>query len=294
MNVCVADPKTPMGSCQERATGGDVSGNVNVDQTPPRRLIVPPPMPTPQYSQGEVMVREVERSRARIFDVQGKEDNYNGFTSSQHYFTSPDEDYLMVGNHIEDSLRKKIVEGEYVDFARLLPKDRVLIEDDHRMEMVNKGGLSYWVPLSDRDSATVNSFYRWEQAFRVFSNIYMEAYPSKLGELIQYNHVIHTASQTYAWDNVYHYDREFRLHMSKHHLTRSRAVILQQAWSMYLKDKVNHQGNGQGNRQGQGSQVRRKLCFDFNRGECTYGQRCKFDHRCSFCNKFGHGAFNCR
>ena len=82
------------------------------------------------------------------------------------------------------------------------------------------------------------------------------------------------------------------------HPNRNWGVILQQAWSMFLKDKVSqfsggrggsHSNNGQGN-----SGVRRRLCFDFNAGNCTFGKKCKFDHRCSFCNKFGHGSYNCR
>ena len=40
--------------------------------------------------------------------------------------------------------------------------------------------------------------------------------------------------------------------------------------------------------------TRQRLCFDFNHGSCTFGKRCKFDHHCSFCNKFGHGSYNCR
>ena len=158
--------------------------------------------------------------------------------------------------------------------------------------------MSYLIPLAERESATISNFYRWEQAFRVFSNIYMEAYLGKANELVQYNHTIHTAAQTFVWDNVYRYDCEFRLHMSKHHLARSWAVFLQQAWSMCLKDKDSG-GSGQqqsfGGSHSKASGARCKLCFDFNSGYCSYGQSCKFDHKCSFfCNKFGHGAHNCR
>ena len=284
-------PATPRGQFR----GGNTNAGTSGEQHPAVQV-----MPTtPQYSRGEMMVRDVERAKARIYEVEGKEkggDN-NNRELNLSCPTSPDEDYLMVGNHIDESLRKKIISGDYVDFAKLMPRDRILIEEDQHMEMVNKGGLSYWVPLADRENTSVNSSYRWEQAFRVFANIYSDAYPGKSGELIQYNHVIHTASQTFSWENVYRYDREFRIHMSKHHLTRSWAVILQQAWSMCLKDKVNNAG-GNGSKNGNGgnnfSHVRRKICFDFNSGHCGYGHRCKFDHRCSFCNKFGHGAYNCR
>ena len=41
---------------------------------------------------------------------------------------------------------------------------------------------------------------------------------------------------------------------------------------------------------------RKELCKRFNKGRCSYGLACIFDHRCSVpkCRKFGHGAHMCR
>ena len=209
--------------------------------------------------------------------------------------TSLDEDYIVVGNHIDKSMRNKIANSEYVDFAKLIPRDRFISgEEDHCMEMVNRNGMSFWMPVADRGGMVISNFSKWEQAFCVFANVYTHFYPDKAGDLIQYNHIIHTAAQTFVWDNVYCYDREFHIHLSRHHPHRSWSIILQQAWSMYLKEKITtptHQGHNSGNKSGN---ARRKLCFDYNRGHCQYSQRCRFDHRYSFCNKFGHGFFNCR
>ena len=40
---------------------------------------------------------------------------------------------------------------------------------------------------------------------------------------------------------------------------------------------------------------RKEICHRFNKGKCTYGASCKFEHRCSApkCGKFGHGAHMC-
>ena len=51
--------------------------------------------------------------------------------------------------------------------------------------------------------------------------------------------------------------------------------------------------SGGGNRE-RGSRGRRDICWRFNRGRCSYGMNCKFDHRCNVCMKFGHGAHICR
>ena len=136
----------------------------------------------------------------------------------------------------------------------------------------------------------INNFTKWEQAFRVFCNIYTEFFPNKAKELIQYNHIINIASQSFAWDNVYKYDKDFRRHISKHP-TRSWGIILQQAWTMRLKDRMGDRAQRGGG--ADRNRARRDICWKFNLGSCTYGLSCKFDHRCALCLKFGHGVHNC-
>ena len=53
-----------------------------------------------------------------------------------------DGDYQLVASHLNDGTREKIVNQEYVDFAKLLRRDRLGGEDEHqKMVMVNKGWL---------------------------------------------------------------------------------------------------------------------------------------------------------
>ena len=155
--------------------------------------------------------------------------------------TEVDQNYMMIGN-IEEALRDKIIRHEYVDFACLLPKDRLNREEDHRMELVSRAGSTFFVPVADRESAgSISNFNKWEQAFRIFSNIYTSVYPDRATELIQYNHLIHTASLTFVWDNVYRYNKGFRLHLSNYPY-HNWGVILQQVWSVYLKDRISYDG----------------------------------------------------
>ena len=119
-------------------------------------------------------------------------------------------------------------------------------------------------------------------------------YPDWATELIQYNQLIYTASLSFVWENVYKYDREFRMHMSNYP-QRCWSVILQQAWSLYLKDRVvphvQHQGNElKNNNNGAKS---KEVCKRFNKGKCNRGWRCHFEHRCLECGKFGHGQHIC-
>ena len=232
------------------------------------------------------MVTQAENVKAKIFATPGK-----------NYVTPAvfaDKNYIVVSAHLDDNMIKKIQEGLYVDFGKLLPRDKIVVEEDTRLEMVVRNGRTFWSPVSN--SVSINSFSRWEQAFRVFANIYTKANPARAAELIEYNHVIHTISLSYVWDNVYSYDREFRLHMARNP-QHSWTIILQQAWSLRLRDRLpvgsipnygtNNPGGRPGNKIGE-------PCRHFNRGRCNYGTNCKYEHRCSYCFKYGHGAVNCR
>ena len=197
--------------------------------------------------------------------------------------------------HLDQATHDKIINNEYVDFAKLLPKDKVLVEHDNRMEMVNKGGLTYWVPVTEREVTAINNLGKWEQAFRVYANVYTKRFPCRAAKLIEYNHVIHAASQTYIWEKVAIYDRDFRLHMSRHP-ERSWSIILQQAWSMRLKDRFKFIENNRSEFAGSGRsnfKRERDICRKFNRGKCTYGFRYKYGHRCNTCLEFGDGSHIC-
>ena len=162
-----------------------------------------------------------------------------------------DEDYMVVGSHVDKSTLEKIRKGDYIDFGKLLPKNRILAVEDSHLELVIKGGHTYYVPVSE--STDINCYSKWEQAFRVFSNIYMKFYPYRSSELIEYNHVIHTVSLTYPWENVYMYDKYFRIHMSKHP-DRNWSIILQQAWALRLRERPQTLSSGGINNSGHGAQ----------------------------------------
>ena len=140
------------------------------------------------------------------------------------------------------------------------------------------------------------------------SDIYTREHPQKSTELIQYNHVIHSVSLTYIWDNVYAYDKEFRIHISKHP-GHNWGVILQQAWSMKLRDRLvggsdfqskQHYNNNNSGYSPGGSYSTSKggkvsePCRKYNKGKCKFGQGCRYDHQCSYCHKFGHRVLTCR
>ena len=273
-------------------------------------------MERPEFQLDE-MIRKAEAAKVKIFATPGKQNFTNIYNFNQggvnqgepNQLLSPsalvDERYFLVGAHLDEQLVLKIGKGDYVDFSKLFPRDRVVAEEDSRMELVVHNGKTFWVPMVS--SVNINSFSKWEQAFRVFSNIYCKFNPHRAAELIEYNHVIHTIAMSYTWDNMYTYDREFRLHMARNP-QRSWAMIQQQAWALRLRDRLNNSqimfgsssnangspsGSAGGNNRGNRTKIN-EPCRRFNRGRCNFGANCKFEHRCSVCWKLGHPAVKCR
>ena len=203
-----------------------------------------------------------------------------------------DKNYMVIGS-VDESLRHKIINHEYVDFARLLPKDKISAAEDNRMELVSKGGSTFFVPVADHEVAGgINGFNHWEQAFRVFSNVYTKIYPERATELIQYNQLIYTAPLSFVWEKVYRYDKDFCMHLSNFP-QRSWSVILQQAWTLYLKDRISQQPKSAEHGFNPGQVKKKEECKRFNKGKCNKGFHCQYEHRCLICGKFGHRAHIC-
>ena len=66
-----------------------------------------------------------------------------------------------MGSHADQLTQEKIKREEYVDFSKLLPKDKIFVEEDSRLELVIRNGQTFWSPVSE--TITINSFNKWEQ-----------------------------------------------------------------------------------------------------------------------------------
>ena len=173
------------------------------------------PEQTPEQ-QADQMVKDAERSRARLLGIPGNNDILTPYTGKVAVVDSGvvngaqiDQDYQMLDMHVDETIEKCIQAFEYVDFSKLVSRNKLVKDDDQRLEIVNHNGMTFLSPIADRENVQITSYIKWEQAFRVFSNILTSKFPAKATELLQYNHTIHTASMAYIWDNVYAYDKEF-------------------------------------------------------------------------------------
>ena len=164
------------------------------------------PCKTPEEHAAEI-IKESEKLKAHMYEVQGKYEQLNSVSVAQI-----DQDYQIIDAHIEEGIKRKIQNYEFIELGKLLCKQKG--GDDQRMEIVNCNGFIYLSPISEREQVQINSYNKWEQGFRVYCNALTAKYPHKTTELLQYNHTIHTVSASYHWENVAAYDREFRQHIA--------------------------------------------------------------------------------
>ena len=143
------------------------------------------------------MKYQLEMAEAQMYNTPGNDK----VTSPMNQLLTPlvvvDEGYFVVGNHLDETMIGKIGRGEYVDFRKLLSKDKVMAKEDCRFEMMIKKGGTYWVPASN--TVAINSFAKWKQAFRVFSNVYCKANPNRSAELIEYNSITHVTVMVHLY-----------------------------------------------------------------------------------------------
>ena len=130
-----ADEYGGHGNEDEGATGGERRPNAGVDRA--RQL-----------------VKEAENAKAKMFRTPGKDANEIEILRSMLQALLVDEKYLMVGSHVDDTIKRKIMNNEYIDFARLLSRDRAGMEEDAPMKMVNRNGVCCYVPVKEGGGIT--------------------------------------------------------------------------------------------------------------------------------------------
>ena len=94
------------------------------------------------------IIRDAEASKARVYEVSGRP-KLNISQSDKHGMQGIsaviDEGYKLVGAHIDEVTRNKIINNEFVDFAKLLPRGKVPLGDQEQcFQLYNKGGDIIW------------------------------------------------------------------------------------------------------------------------------------------------------
>ena len=242
--------------------------------------------------QAEQAVIDAERFKANATALPRGELN-----STEKYDYNKDGEFLHVICHVEPTMIEKIKAGQYVELEKLLSKilSSQRKSQESKVEIINSEGQSFSLATTAPDrEAKITNVKKWERAFRVYAMVYTEANPHRAPELMQYIDNIHSAANTFLWENVAVYDYMFRKLMEKYP-NRSWGVTNTHMWTMYLKDhipagKVVAYGASGGNKR----DWRDMACWRYNKNKCNRSaQECRFEHRCSVCGSFSHIMLGC-
>ena len=201
-----------------------------------------------------------------------------------------DDDLFDVAIHVEDTNQSLIAKGDFVEINKLVPKrESKPDESDKPLKLINKEGKTFLVAGEDSETTKVMNVKKWTEGFRVYAAIYSKANPHRAHEIIQYMHTITSAAASFAWSNVAYYDYTFRKIMAQRPY-RSWAKIHTQLWSTAMRNPFpSHNGNSNS----QKKKEKDNICWKFNRNRCRDGEKCRFEHRCSYCFSYGHPAVSC-
>ena len=237
------------------------------------------------------VILEAEKYKAHISAPTGNEINEIGNIAIA---CENNDDFFHVTCHVDVSLKEKIERGEFVDLERLLPHNTFRTNDESRLEIVNKNGMTYFAPVQDRN-IKILGIRKWEQAFRVYAAIYSKANPHRASEIWQYIYVINLAASSYSWENVAFYDNMFRQLMSiKPNRSWSKTYI--QGCNLAMTEPIARTQSSVQNRQSGGQNHHDwhdDCCWKYNKNKCNRND-CAWDHRCTYCGGWNHSFYNCR
>lgn len=216
-----------------------------------------------------------------------------------------------LGDCIPNSIREKIIKGEFVEFGLLVDKAESRSNSVSEAPTLGVNAQGQLIMMNEAKSQNkITSIHSWTSAFLVYTAVYLSAHPHRTQELLKYGHVIRLAASrcgAFGWRS---YDEQFRYKMQRYP-QNSWAAMDGELWNMYIAvpsqflpsnkggrggAQGNFRGFGRGQRGGQrrnGGSAPAGICYAFNgTSGCQYNP-CIFKHVCQKCRGGGHGASTC-
>ena len=110
------------------------------------------------------MIKQVEKAKASMMDTSGESFHWMGKGGKKvstcndlFHAVIADEDYALVGSHVDEITCNKIANSLYVDFGKLIPKDKLRLEEYQRLEIVNRNGQTFFQPMTERDTTNITN-----------------------------------------------------------------------------------------------------------------------------------------
>ncbi|KAM3929154.1 uncharacterized protein RB166_006940 [Leptodactylus fuscus] len=188
-----------------------------------------------------------------------------------------------LGVHLKPEVRERIWKGEYVEIFSLLPLEKF------NLDRVKPDECKKEEEERRRYRLIPRTFSNWLQAFCILASVVGERAPEDCSALFCYLDSIGDAYRVYGGNAWLRYDEHFR---------QRKAVRPSLRWdhkdiSSWMKlMAATKGGGGQSFREGAGGSESssgrsagggRGCCWQYNEGQCKFGNDCRFKHECSGC-----------
>ncbi|CAI5776639.1 finger 703-like [Podarcis lilfordi] len=184
--------------------------------------------------------------------------------------TNQSTDFIL-GNHLSQKKRNKILNGDYVDMFTLLPPTKLIGKGERRR---SSGKGRYRTPRAER------TFKNWLDGYQVFMGVVCAAYPRRSMDLVAYLAHVRRAHSLAGEQAALTYDENFRRNASLLPSTRW-DLTDPNFWGEDVNPYIEKKNQGP-NKAGKTEVKRRRLCWEFNKGACSRPS-CKYLHECDRC-----------
>ncbi len=205
----------------------------------------------------------------------------------------------LVFEHLDRKVLEAIAKDEFVEFGRLI--DRQEIEPEKGIHLYNQEGVEFYFP-QNKAAPKINSFGEWCRASLVFQAAHQKFHPERTAKIMEYRASIEEFAKQFPWAKVAEYHRRFRRNMAKkpwrhwglvNQLWRAKILVSDEEREKPkgTKDKPSDQEGGKSTK---AKGKKRGICRTWNStGDCKFGNKCHYEHKCAICGKQGHGAVHC-
>ena len=206
---------------------------------------------------------------------------------------------------LEKSTEDKMLRGECIDFALLLPdslSQPQAPELQLRFDDLGSGPSSQMTMVCKR-KPVIDTFHKWLDAYTTYMLVLVTAYPRRSLELLKYQQTISCAAAKFKGLSWLTYDEQFR-RRAANDVTISWGQVDLKLWTVTFSGLAkphcvicsspyhSHSDCPSANPSRQQSRTG-SVCFRFNRSSGCSSSSCQFPHVCRCCHSPSHSILSC-
>ena len=206
---------------------------------------------------------------------------------------------------LEKSTEDKILRGEYIDFALLLPDSLSRPQaPELQLRFDDSGsGPSSRMTMVRKRKPVIDTFHKWLDAYTTYMLVLVTAYPRRSLELLKYQQTISCAATKFKGLSWLTYDEQFR-RRAANDLTINWGQVDLELWTVTFSGLAKphcivcsspyHSHSDCPSADPSRQQPRTgSVCFRFNRAAGCASSSCQFPHVCRRCHSPSHSILSC-